>query len=69
SIISLPMVWLATGSYLWVGAAFVLDAVSLLIPGWRLLKDSVPKKSMKLYNRSAFYPLAMLFLLLVAFYV
>ncbi|HDZ86759.1 MAG TPA: hypothetical protein ENH57_03595 [Actinobacteria bacterium] len=69
SIISLPMVWLATGSYLWVGAAFVLDAVLLLIPGWRLLEDSVPTKSMKLYNRSAFYPLAMLFLLLVAFYV
>ncbi len=69
SIISLPMVWLATGSYLWVGTAFVLDAVLLLMPGWRLLEDSVPTKSMKLYNRSAFYPLAMLFLLLVAFYV
>ncbi len=69
TIASLPMVWLATMSYFWIAAAAVLAVYFLLIPGWRLLADSVPQQSMKLYNRSCFYPPAMLVLLLAAFYV
>ncbi len=69
SIISLPMVWLATKSFIWVGATFILNVILLLLPGWRLLEDSVPTTSMKLYNRSAFYPPTMLLFLLLAFYI
>lgn len=41
----------------------------LLIPAYGLLKDPTPKNSMKLYNRSAIYPLLLLAVLMVTMYV
>lgn len=69
TLISLPMIWWATHSAIWVGAVLLIGVYFLLIPGWRLIKNAVPQQSLKLYNRSCFYPPTVLLLLALAFYL
>lgn len=69
TLVSLPMVWLVTSSVAWMLTALILAIYFLLVPGLRLLKDSVPQQSLKLYNRSCFYPPAMFLLFVLAFYL
>jgi len=47
----------------------VIGAYVLLVPAYNLFKDPTPKTSMKLYNRSAIYPLILLAVLMVTLYV
>lgn len=44
----------------------ILDLYMLLLPAWRLVLDARPAISVKLYNRSAFYPLALLLLVILS---
>lgn len=50
---------------LFSGITFILGFYLLLIPAYRLLKNPTPKMSVKLYNRSALYPIAMLLILML----
>lgn len=69
ALLSVPMAWLATHSYIVTVIAIVIATFLLLIPGLRLMQDSIPQKSLRLYNRSAFYPPTMLVLFILAFYM
>ncbi len=68
-IVSLPMIWISTESLVWAIVALLFGIYFLLVPGWNLVRKAVPEQSMKLFNRSCLYPLAMLLILVSSLFL
>lgn len=68
-VASILLVLFSDFSWVFKAAVPLLGIFLLLIPGFRLLKDPRPQVSVKLYNRSALYPLVMLLILMISLYI
>ena len=67
--LSILLIMTTEFSPIFFAAIPVIGAYVLLVPAYDLFKDPTPKTSMKLYNRSAIYPLLLLAVLMATLYV
>jgi 4-hydroxybenzoate polyprenyltransferase len=65
-IISIVMVFLTPFNIFFKVAAIVVGLYLLIIPAFKLISNPTPSFSVKLYNKSAFYPLVLLLVLMVS---
>ncbi len=65
-IISIVMVSLTPFNIFFKVAAIVVGLYLLIIPAFKLISNPTPSFSVKLYNKSAFYPLVLLLVLMVS---
>lgn len=68
-LISVFLVFSTPFTLIFKSGAIGLGVFLLIIPGLRLLKDPRPQVSVKLYNRSALYPLFLLLVLMLSLYI
>lgn len=68
-LVSIPLLLTAKLPLIFALATFLLGVYLLILPAYRLLKNPTSQMSVKLYNRSALYPVSMLLILMLTIYL